>query len=45
MKTYRGIENIEKITGKTVVTLGTFDGVHSAHRTLLERTVSKAREL
>lgn len=45
MKTYIGIENIEKITGKTVVTLGTFDGVHSAHRTLLERTVSKAREL
>ena len=45
MRTYIGIENIEDIKGKTVVTLGTFDGVHSAHRMLLERTVSKANEL
>ncbi len=30
---------------KTVATVGTFDGVHRAHRQILERVVSRAREI
>jgi hypothetical protein len=32
-------------SGPTVVTLGTFDGVHLGHQTLVARAVAKAREL
>lgn len=37
------LENIERV-GNSVVTVGTFDGVHEGHRALMEMLVKKAEE-
>lgn len=44
MKVFYGIENYCS-TGDAVVTVGSFDGVHSGHAVLLGRTVEAARRL
>jgi len=33
------------LSSPTVVTLGTFDGVHLGHQALVERALAKAREI
>ncbi len=44
MQVYNGIDFIEKIS-KPVVTIGSFDGVHMAHRIILRRVINLAREI
>ena len=44
MKVYHSLESYEK--GKnTVATIGTFDGVHIGHRTILENLIETAKEI
>lgn len=47
MKIYEGFDGIKKedIPGGTVVTVGTFDGIHTAHTELLKILTDKARTL
>lgn len=47
MKIYRGFEQAgtDPHPGGTAVTIGTFDGVHSAHAEILKTLVEKARDL
>lgn len=44
MKTFYGIDNLH-LEAPTVVTVGSFDGVHRGHRVLIDALTSKAREL
>ncbi|NLA70243.1 MAG: bifunctional riboflavin kinase/FAD synthetase [Clostridiales bacterium] len=43
MKVYNSLDNI-KITDKLVVALGTFDGIHMGHRTIINDAVNVARQ-
>jgi len=44
MKVFRSLEEIPKDFGPTIVSVGNFDGVHRAHRTVLKDIVDLARE-
>ena len=44
MKTFYGIDQIEAPDGGTVVTIGTFDGVHLGHRALISQTFGEAAQ-
>jgi riboflavin kinase/FMN adenylyltransferase len=42
---WRGLEDIPEGWGRSVVTIGSYDGVHRGHQLLIRRTVERAREL
>lgn len=44
MKIFNGFGEVRGING-TIVTIGTFDGLHVGHRAILDKMVSEAREL
>lgn len=44
MKIYYDIANFKKVS-KTVVTIGTFDGVHCGHQVILKNMVKRAKEI
>ena len=44
MKVYRSIEAYEN-TGRTAVTIGTFDGVHSGHRVIINQLKNAAQKI
>jgi riboflavin kinase/FMN adenylyltransferase len=42
---WRGLEEIPGDWGRSVVTIGSFDGVHLGHQLIIDRAVARAREL
>ncbi|MDD4820100.1 MAG: bifunctional riboflavin kinase/FAD synthetase [Flavobacteriales bacterium] len=45
MKIYRGFDQIDDVITPSVVTIGTFDGVHRAHRMLIDAVNSMAKNI
>lgn len=45
MQRWRGLEEVPDGWGRSVVTIGSFDGVHRGHQLIIGRTVERAREL
>src|SRR3569832_1416867 len=45
MQTFRKLEEVPYDFGATVVSVGNFDGVHLAHRVVIDSIVSRAKEL
>lgn len=43
MKVFRNLENLPKFD-KTVITIGSFDGVHNGHRRIIEKVTQLAKE-
>ncbi|TQK51498.1 FMN adenylyltransferase /riboflavin kinase [Streptomyces sp. SLBN-118] len=45
MQRWRGLEDIPQGWGRSVVTIGSYDGVHRGHQLIIGRAVARAREL
>ncbi|MET8681461.1 bifunctional riboflavin kinase/FAD synthetase [Streptomyces sp. NPDC004647] len=45
MQRWRGLEDIPEGWGRSVVTIGSYDGVHRGHQLIIGRAVARAREL
>lgn len=45
MQRWRGLEDVPADWGRSVVTIGSFDGVHRGHQLIIGRAVERAREL
>lgn len=45
MQRWRGLEDVPEDWRRSVVTIGSFDGVHRGHQLIIDRTVERAREL
>ncbi len=45
MERWRGLEDVPQGWGRSVVTIGSYDGVHRGHQLIIGRTVERAREL
>ncbi|QNP65605.1 bifunctional riboflavin kinase/FAD synthetase [Streptomyces genisteinicus] len=45
MQRWRGLEYIPQDWGRSVVTIGSYDGVHRGHQLIIGRAVERAREL
>ena len=45
MQRWRGLEDIPDGWGRSVVTIGSYDGVHRGHQLIIGRAVARAREL
>ncbi|MEU0051991.1 bifunctional riboflavin kinase/FAD synthetase [Streptomyces sp. NPDC006309] len=45
MQRWRGLEDIPQDWGRSVVTIGSYDGVHRGHQLIIKHTVDRAREL
>ncbi|WP_037607534.1 bifunctional riboflavin kinase/FAD synthetase [Streptacidiphilus rugosus] len=45
MQRWRGLEEVPEDWGRSVVTIGSFDGVHQGHQLIIGHAVSRAREL
>ncbi|WP_367123991.1 bifunctional riboflavin kinase/FAD synthetase [Streptomyces phytohabitans] len=45
MQRWRGLEDIPEGWGRSVVTIGSYDGVHRGHQLIIGRTVERARAL
>ena len=45
MQTWRSLDEIPADLGRTVITIGNFDGVHLGHRTVIRRATEVARDL
>ncbi|MEV7196128.1 bifunctional riboflavin kinase/FAD synthetase [Streptomyces sp. NPDC093510] len=45
MQRWRGLEDIPQDWGRSVVTIGSYDGVHRGHQLIIGRAVEQAREL
>ncbi|MEU3574196.1 bifunctional riboflavin kinase/FAD synthetase [Kitasatospora sp. NPDC036755] len=45
MQRWRGLEEIPGDWGRSVVTIGSFDGVHRGHQLIIGKAVERAREL
>ncbi|MDI6689032.1 MAG: bifunctional riboflavin kinase/FAD synthetase [Actinomycetota bacterium] len=44
MEIIRGLENLKSLGGKSVVTIGMFDGVHKGHQRIIGATIEEARK-
>ncbi|MGY1438354.1 bifunctional riboflavin kinase/FAD synthetase [Streptomyces reniochalinae] len=45
MQRWRGLEDIPEGWGRSVVTIGSYDGVHRGHQLIIGKAVQRAREL
>ncbi|MBY8889177.1 bifunctional riboflavin kinase/FAD synthetase [Streptomyces sp. PTM05] len=45
MERWRGLEDVPEGWGRSVVTIGSYDGVHRGHQLIIGRAVERAREL
>ncbi|WP_079159428.1 bifunctional riboflavin kinase/FAD synthetase [Streptomyces griseus] len=45
MQCWRGLEDIPEGWGRSIVTIGSYDGVHRGHQLIVGRAVERAREL